>query len=262
MVKYLIFGFLALSAVTAQAQVMTDAYVVAPQATQQVSSGPVAGQPYFDAGNQCNTNCDDSCRQCADCCRYFKSFGGFTELGDYVNTNGPSQATGTFQDGYCVGGAIGRKLRPMVNAEVEFAYRNNEGDEWAVFNPQLNGTTTQPWDGDITCYSGMTNFLLEGCRRVGGMSPYAGAGAGFGFVDGELSTQAADYVIDDSGFAFQFIAGISTACTCNADLFVEYRYFAVEDLHVDQVALTAPPVDFGDFDYRTHNVLFGLRLCH
>ena len=35
-----------------------------------------------------------------------------------------------------------------------------------------------------------------------------------------------DYTIDDTGFAYQFIGGVSRAVSCNADMFVEYRYFA------------------------------------
>ena len=262
MVKYLIFGFLALSAVAAQAQVMTDMNAAYAQPVLQANSAPTAGQPYFDAGNQCNTSCNDNCRQCADCCRYLKSYGGWTSVEDYENAVGALEVEGSFQDGYCVGGALGRKIRPMLNVEIDFAYRTNEGEEWGVFDPQSQTTQTQPWDGEITCYSGMTNFIVEGCRQVGKCNPYAGAGAGFGFVDAELETQSAIYTIDDAGFAFQFIAGVSKAVTCNADLFVEYRYFAVEDLVVDIELTTLPPVEFGDFDYRTQNVLFGIRLCH
>lgn len=262
MVRYLIFGFLALSAMTAQAQVMTDMNAAYAQPMPQDSSGPVAGHSYFNASNQSNASCNDNCRQCADCCSYFRSFSGFTQLEDYENANGAFETTGSFDDGYCAGGSLGRKIRPMLNVEVEFAYRNNEGEEWSVFNPQTLTTTTQAWDGDITCYSGMTNFIVEGCRQVGKCNPYAGAGAGFGFVDAELDTQTTTYTIDDSGFAFQFIAGVSRAVTCRADVFVEYRYFAVEDLQVDQETPTTPPVPAGEFDYRAQNVLFGIRLCH
>lgn len=257
-------GLVGLSAIAGQAQVMTDSNAAGVQPMPQASAGPGAGQSYFEGNGQCDAQCNagcNDCRQCDDCCRYLKSFGGWTSLDDYENTNGPFETTGSFEDGYCVGGALGRKLRPMLNAEVEFAYRQNDGEEWSVFNPQTQTTQTQPWDGEITCYSGMTNFIVEACRQNGRINPYAGAGAGFGFVDAELSTQTATYTIDDAGFAFQFIAGLSKAVTCRADVFVEYRYFAVEDLVVDIQSQTAPPAD-GDFDYRTQNVLFGIRLCH
>jgi opacity protein-like surface antigen len=109
--------------------------------------------------------------------------------------------------------------------------------------------------------------LLEGCRQIGRCSVYGGAGAGYAFVEGELTSPSFSVNIDDSGFAYQFIVGVSRAISCRADVFAEYRYFAVEDLCAehDFQTSTAPPVPgagaMDAFDYRSHNVLFGLRLC-
>lgn len=262
MLKILSFGagILLISCSAVHAQIMTNA-VASPMPgmpgvqPMPMQPAPVYGQPYYGGGESCGTDCNTGCAPCQDCCRYVKLFGGWTQLGDYENAIGAFPVTGTFEDGYGFGGALGRQIRPRINAEIEFCYRNNEGD-------QLIGQAAQPWDGEIEAYSGMTNFLFQGCRRVGYFNPYAGAGAGFAFVNGDLSIPSVDYTIDDTGFAYQFIAGISRAINCNVDTFIEYRYFAVEDLSVDQTVSTLPPVSFGDFDYRSHNVFFGIRLCH
>lgn len=258
-------GLLLLTCSALQAQIMTD-FAAAPMGPIQPMPGiqampmqpaanlPSIGTPYTDAG-ACGAECAPACAPCMDCCRYVKLFGGWTQLDDYENSNGPFAVTGTFEDGYAAGGALGRLIRPWVNAEIEFCYRNNEGDQWT-------GQATEPWDGEIETYSGMTNFLFQGCRRIGHCNPYVGAGAGFAFVNGDLSTQTLNHTIDDTGFAYQFMAGISRPISCNVDTFVEYRYFSVEDLVVDQSVSTQPPVPGGDFDYRSHNVFFGIRLCH
>jgi opacity protein-like surface antigen len=238
----------------------------------QPTAAPVGvGQPYFGDTTQscgdCGTNCGTACRPCVDCCKYLKGFGGGVQLGDYQATDGIFIYEGEFSDGFLAGGALGRKIMPFLNMEAEFCYRTNDGDEVSVYDLQGQQLFEEPWEGDIQVYSGMTNYLLEGCRRIGHCGIYGGAGAGYAFVDGELTSTAFSVDIDDSGFAYQFIAGISRAIGCRADVFAEYRYFAVEDLCAehDFQTNTAPPVQgegtMDAFDYRTHNVLFGLRLC-
>lgn len=262
------FGFLCLSVAVAQAQVMTDMAGPPPQAMMpqpqvgpmQGGGAPGYGESYFDGGNQCNAGCNDSCNQCQDCCSYVKLFGGWTQVEDFETFNQNTQVFGSFDNGYAAGGALGRKIRPMLNVECEFTYRNNEAaDLTAQFiNNNQNGPVIQTtWDGEINTYSGMTNLMLEGCRRVGRITPYAGAGFGVGFVNAATSSQFGDYTIDDTGFAYQFIGGLSRAVSCNADMFLEYRYFSIEDNHV----LDRQLVCIDDFDYRTQNVFFGLRLC-
>jgi opacity protein-like surface antigen len=192
------------------------------------------GQPYFgdatQCGGDCAGGCDTGCQPCVDCCKYLKGFGGWTQLGDYRATDGIFIYEGSFEDGIMAGGALGRKIRPLINMEAEFCYRTNDGDDVSVFNLQGQQLFEEPWEGDIQVYSGMTNYLLEGCRQIGRCSVYGGAGAGYAFVEGELTSPSFSVNIDDSGFAYQFIVGVSRAISCRADVFAEYRYFAVEDL--------------------------------
>ena len=261
------FGFLCLSVAVAQAQVMTDMGGPAPQVAMpqgppmQGGGGPGYGESYFNGGSQqCNASCNDSCQQCQDCCSYVKFFGGWTQLQDFETFNQNTQVFGSFDNGYGFGGALGKKIRPMLNVECEFTYRNNEASDLEAhffINGQNGQVINTTWDGEVNTYSGMTNLMLEGCRRVGRITPYAGAGFGVGFVNAAISSQFGDYTIDDTGFAYQFIGGVSRAVSCNADMFLEYRYFAIEDNHV----LDRQLVCIDDFDYRTDNVFFGLRLC-
>jgi opacity protein-like surface antigen len=207
-----------------------------------------------DYGPVCSSSCGDCCGSPGQGC-YIKVFGGWTQLEDFETQNQGFFVTGSFDDGYGLGAAWGQKVRPMMNLECEFTYRDNSAEQLtAQFQ---NGAPIEgTWDGDISSYSGMTNLIVESWRPFGMLTPYAGAGAGFGFVDASVSTQFGDYTIDDSGFAFQFIAGFLRPMSHRCDAFVEYRYFAIEDNRVENLA--AVTVD--DFDYRTQNIFFGLRL--
>jgi opacity protein-like surface antigen len=207
-----------------------------------------------DCGAGCGMGCKTGCGMAGTGC-YLKLFGGWTELDDFETFNQQFFVTGEFNNGFCVGGTWGHKIRPLWNMECEFTYRNNTAsDLTAQF--QNNNPIEGTWDGEVSTYAGMTNLIFESWRPIGRMNPYCGAGAGFGFVDAAASTQFGDYTVDDSGFAYQFIAGVSRQMSCRCAGFVEYRYFSIEDNQVENIA----QVVVDDFDYRTHNICFGLRL--
>jgi opacity protein-like surface antigen len=257
-------GLLMACAAMAQAQVARNIAgptkagppIVAPTVANHAGAPTYFDQVPSDVGG-CDAGCSDCCAPCLDCCKYIKLFGGWTGLEDFDTFNQQFTVNGTFNDGFGVGLAWGRKLRPMLNIECEFTYRHNQAAEITA-SPPTAPPIVADFDGEVNSYSGMTNFMFEGCRRVGRCTPYGGAGAGFGFVTADASTQFGDYTIDDSGFAYQFIAGASHAIGCRADVFAEYRYFSIEDNQVQNQ--TGATID--DFDYRTHNVFFGLRMCH
>jgi OOP family OmpA-OmpF porin len=91
-----------------------------------------------------------------------------------------------------------------------------------------------------------------------GWTPYAGAGIGIAFLDGNFQTAVLDLEIDDQEFAYQFMAGGSKSLSSSVDLFLEYRYFATTEF--DLVNNTpVPPIQFGEDAYEANNLFVGFR---
>ena len=185
---------------------------------------------------------------------YISIFGGYTQL---ENDQLGSQLPGGFgsndflnaNDGYGVGLAIGQFQGYNLRTELEFSFRENDAQL-----SRTNGVVGGPGfaDGRVQSFAGMFNLVWDFSYRRAfiGFQPYVGAGAGFGFFDiefNEADLPAASG--DDSGFAYQVMAGLSRPMRGNADWFVEYRYFAADDIAVSGRTI----------DYETDNIFFGLR---
>jgi opacity protein-like surface antigen len=67
-------------------------------------------------------------------------------------------------------------------------------------------------------------------------------------------------LIDDAdwGFAYQLGAGIGFGITPNITVDVGYRFKAINNLELDATAPSGTGFDV-DADYKSHNVLLGLR---
>ncbi len=212
-----------------------------------------------------NGGCDDyGCGDCGCCDRYLSVFGGWNHVLDYNGENEivGAQLNGTFADGYALGAALGRQARCNRNlrSELEFTYRHNGGDEWTA-NLVGAAPVTQPWDGDVNVYSGMLNVGWDlGGRTLGRITPYVSGGLGFAFVNAELQTATTQYSVDESTFAYQAAGGLLFPMGPRADCFCEYRFFGTDDVSLQDV--TNANVGYvGDFEYRSHNILFGIRFC-
>ncbi|MBX3420844.1 MAG: outer membrane beta-barrel protein [Pirellulaceae bacterium] len=183
---------------------------------------------------------------------YVSAYSGAVFLNDYRGAVANDARTGTFSDGWLLGGAIGKCLSNCNRLEGEFFYRNNGADAWITPNNNFD------WSGRLNCFSTTTN-LLHDFRKlsVRRSIPYAGGGIGGAFLDGEFETPAATYEIDETVFAFQGIAGIRTQLNCRTSLLTEYRYFGTSrarltDVDTDDTA--------GTFGYDSHNVLIGFSI--
>lgn len=234
------------------------------------------------AGGDCDSVCDSGCDTCGcgdhqvashalgnlfrrDCCTgtYCSLMGGWNSINDYNGDDSefpippptPAIRRGTFNDGWTIGAAHGRRFNRAVRGELEFAFRSNTASEWFV-----NGAPAGAWSGHFYSYSIMANLYHDFANcSVMGWTPYAGAGVGIAFLDGNFQTAALDLEIDDQEFAYQFMAGGSRSLTSSVDLFLEYRYFATTDF--DLVNNTpVPPVEFGEDAYEANNLFFGFRL--
>jgi opacity protein-like surface antigen len=103
----------------------------------------------------------------------------------------------------------------------------------------------------------MFNVLFDvGKRCVGTPHLYLGGGLGSIYADGDFSTAAEDYSVQDSSFAYQFIAGLNYPLSPGADIYTEYRYLGADNLKVENLTLGQ---SMGDFTFDSHNVLFGVR---
>ena len=205
--------------------------------------------------------CEDCATDCGSCDRYFASYGGWNGLLDYNGTIPQlgSEVNASFEDGYGGGVAVGRYFTPRLRSELDFAYRHNDGDTWTATGGQTApNTPAQPLAGDVDCYSGMMNVLCDfGGRRLGRITPYAGAGAGVAFVEADFQAAGFQFAVDDSAFAYQGIAGLLFPMGERADWFCEYRYFGTDTLVVHNLNDNS----VSDYDYRAHNIFFGIRFC-
>lgn len=196
----------------------------------------------------------------AGACRhnYVSLFGGWNFLHDYKADFPLPPATApaslTFEDGFLLGGALGRKFGSALRGEVEFAFRNNSAETW-----NLTGATTLPNAGDADFYSIMFNSILDlGTYR--NWTPYIGGGIGIGFIDynGVAIVGPASVSIQDEVFSYQGMVGFSRSINSRINLFSEYRYFGFNSADVEVAGVPAAGLTAGSTD--AENVLFGLRM--
>lgn len=163
-----------------------------------------------------------------------------------------------YDDGFAVGGAIGRRLTMNFRVEAEYIYREND---FAGETGILPAVPVQPF-GELLSHTGMINGYFDIPIGVGTIVPYLGAGVGVTGIDSELG-QASVFGDDfsvfdfDSSFAFQWMAGVTVRTLPNAELFVEYRFFEANDPQFELASATTAIVDS---EYVNDNVFFGVRM--
>jgi len=146
--------------------------------------------------------------------------------------NGAHTAKG--DSGWTIGGAVGREVGDNFRGEGEVLYLESDGKHAG--------------DGDLKTVAGLLNGYYD-FNRHGAWNPFIGAGVGLAQVkvDGGLSDG------DDTGFAYQFKAGVSHPFNDRLTGEVAYRYLGVNG------------VEFGnslnriDGDFSTQAVTVGLR---
>ena len=235
---------------------LSDRPIVGPRRIPQ--DAPAATS---DCGGGCGTGCGTGCGGCGNACcdpccsRYLTLFGGWVGVQDFSDAPPASnfnQIEASFNDGWGIGGAAGRRLTDRLCGELEFAYRNNEGDAVTVNQNPF------PLDGDLNCYSGMMNLRCEFGDGRGRITPYAGAGAGFAYLEGESTSLPINYSVEDSAFAYQAFAGCLLPLGACTDWFCEYRFFGTDEVALNDPAARNPPIGF---DYHSNNIFFGIRFC-
>lgn len=211
----------------------------------------------------------DCCPQQCDPCqpeRYLMIFGGaatFNDIGFNITATDPAGATTDLSaileqnNGWTIGGGIGRRFRKRLRGELEWSYRNaslNSATLALNGQPQANGTL----DGQINVYRSMSNVLfdLNPCGRI---NAYFGGGLGLGFVDVDAQEPATPLSarLQGSSFMYQGIIGVSAKVNQRVDMFLDYRYSGSDKLELD----AASPIGSlaTSVDITSNDIFLGFR---
>src|SRR5215213_2180206 len=108
----------------------------------------------------------------------------------------------------------------MFRAELEGAYK------WAKHDEYSDATGSIDADGHSRVYSIMGNAMVD-LGRNESVNFYAGAGIGMAWVRQRFSVEGDpdDFHINDSGLAWQLIAGVRAPVFRHFDVGLKYRYF-------------------------------------
>ena len=136
--------------------------------------------------------------------------------------------TSTFDGDSGVGFVVGRELGAW-RVESEWSMRGSDVEDHVLGGSALPGPT-----GELEAKSLLINALYD-FNREGTVVPYLGAGAGWAEVElDEFGVAPVPQVLsdDDSGFAYQLIAGLGFNVGERWNLFVDYRMLVADGLEV------------------------------
>ncbi len=192
---------------------------------------------------------------------YISIFGGLQQLQDQNSVGFDRQLELGFDDGFCIGAAIGKRLNRIFRAEIEYAYRESSADT-AIFN----GNPMNFVGGKTHSNSGVLNGYCDLPVGRGNMVPYVGGGIGVTGVDSDVQYGNAGSTLNgsDSSLAYQWMVGLTWRVFPNAELFAEYRYFEANDPKLNQFG--GPPIQGNipniilDSEYVSKDVFLGIRM--
>jgi len=159
---------------------------------------------------------------------YAGAFYGTASQDDFDFGTALGTVTTTIEDGAAMGLVVGREVGAF-RYEFEWSSRDLDVDDHILGGAALPGPTGEV-DASTLFLNGYYNFNANG--RV---SPYLGAGVGYADVEfGGFGVAPVPAVLsdDDSGFAWQAIAGLGFRLNDNARIFVDYRMIRADGLEV------------------------------
>jgi len=194
---------------------------------------------------------------------YGSIFGGWTGLDDLMLSGDEGNLQISNEDGFNVGFALGQIQGKNLRSELEVTYRSNDLTGMTL-NDLAGASQSFEGDGNIESISGMLNVIWDftdlPTQRI---KPYLGGGIGGVSADADFQIDGMRTLGDgnDTSLAYQWIAGINFQTRRFSDIFVEYRYFAADSLHFNTTLPASAIIDGdGELEYRTSNVLFGIRM--
>jgi len=185
---------------------------------------------------------------------YFAAQAGFSTAPTYENED-PNNPLNNFQldtqNGVNGALAVGAKFG-MLRAEVEAVYRHSENNKISSSGGSIGVEGSQK----------MLNVFLNGYLEfnlLGIVSPYVGAGAGYGSVSLNLRQLDGTLIVDDkdSVYSYQLIAGAAVNLTDSLSLTADYRYFStISDADFN----ASGAINYvNNSDITSHEVRFGIR---
>lgn len=155
---------------------------------------------------------------------YSSVFGGVNYLPDNISItrNGFSRTDASYEWGYNVGGRLGVQVNP-IRYEGEVTYLNNDFKRFYV-----NELRQARVLGQTEAILGMANVYYDLPDMVPTISPFLGAGIGYGWIKTNLSSRniyyPTYYAESSSVFAYQGTAGFTYNFAENYALTIAYRY--------------------------------------
>jgi opacity protein-like surface antigen len=192
---------------------------------------------------------------------YVSVFGGLSMAdevdGSFTETNGPiNYFDFDFDNGFTAGAALGAHFNEWLRGEVEVSgnWHDAEGFIGTAGFPTDTGV-----EGDATALFVLANLWVD-VPMGEVVRPYIGGGLGFGRLDLDLQTTGGSSLFDDSdwGFAYQLGAGVAFDFTSNMTIDIGYRFKAINNAELE-VADYADATEDVEFDYKSHNIIAGLR---
>ncbi len=223
-------------------------------------SGGYGGLDSIGSGS-CGDGCETAC-ETGGCNggTYFSIFAGLSDM-DTQNSNGFQRNLQiNFDQGYAAGGAVGRRLTRAVRAELEYVYRSQTPD--AI---NFNGNEQNNISGQQSSHAGMMNVIYDLVIGNGNIVPYIGGGVGVAGVDSQIRYGGMGSTLDgdDSGIAYQWMAGLTYRAQPNMEMFVEYRFFEIDDPKLNRFG--GPPVNGApaniilNSEYVSNDIFAGIR---
>lgn len=208
---------------------------------------------------------------------YISGFGGvavqvpFKPWAEPLPSN-TSELGSTYDPGYVIGAAIGTELDENWRVEGEISYHETSfSNSFQVSTPlpfpldPINNSYA--FSGNVSALNLLANIWYD-FDRDADISPYLGAGIGWGFVSAKqtgvianpFANTTTSVVLDDSddGFAFQLGAGLRTKLAPNTWLDLGYRFRGVLDVDLDYMSVS--PVIGTSTNLFTHTFQVGLTL--
>ena len=150
--------------------------------------------------------------------RYITIFGGaatFNDIGfnvDMVDAAGAPTNFSTIldqNDGWTIGGGIGRRFRQRLRGEIEWSYRNATLDTASIV-VNNNPLAAADLDGQLNVYRSTSNLLFD-VNPAGRFNAYFGGGVGVGFVDIDAQEPTTPIAarLQSSSFVYPGIVGVS-----------------------------------------------------
>jgi opacity protein-like surface antigen len=179
---------------------------------------------------------------------YFGAQVGAVNLNDVdATTTDGGMASSTFSPGIYLGAVVGYKLEtPEYSAfrvEGEFGYRSSDVDTTVITKSKVEPGKYE--NDSVQNISLMFNVFYDLGDPSDVVIPYIGAGVGVANTDLTLAGVQGD----NTGVAYQAIAGVSLNLRGQMLLDISYRYFGTQD-----AKYAGQEVSYG-----THNVVAGIR---